>query len=190
MFSRSPSNLTITSLEIHLPKFEPAIRLLEQHVHLGFCLIELGGGGAKKLHAFLEQLQRRVEAHLLSLESGDDLVQPAEAFLEIHELEGYKVWLRWRLLKISACGTRQRKRDHLITPAPRLTVATGGDHDILPAVCAHIGHRRRFAAGGKRHFPKLATVGEVVRPKVMIDRGADKHQATRSSDWTTQVHSS
>src|SRR5438132_1306874 len=134
MFSRSASNLTITSLEIHLPEFEPAIRFLEQHVYLGFCLIELGGGAAKKLHAFLEQLQRRIEAHLLSLESGDDLVQPAEAFLEIHETEGYKVRLRWRLLKISACGTRQRKRNNLITPAPRLAVATGGDHHVLPTV--------------------------------------------------------
>src|SRR5688572_3946097 len=63
---------------------ERPIGLLQQLLHLPFCLRELVGRAAQPPHALFEQLKRTVERNVGALELGDDSFEAREIGFESH----------------------------------------------------------------------------------------------------------
>src|SRR5450756_2237833 len=119
---RSTSKRSGTSLEIHLPQLEAPVCLLQEQLDFRLRLVELGRGGAQQLNALFEQLERRVEANLLSFQGGHDFIEAAKIFFERHEGAGSWLGASNRIRRISARASRKGKHDHLISGPPGLAI--------------------------------------------------------------------
>src|SRR5204863_5941549 len=64
---------------------------------------------------------------------------------------------------------------------------TRGDDNVLPAVLAHEGHRRRAAGGFELRVPELLPRLRIEGSEPRILRRADEHEPARRRDGTAEV---